>query len=127
MYAQFQKKEGAMKSKDSPCTTEAVANPDHVRLFEQVGKGKANQGEWRYFDPKHDDFEAAMKRIYQATNAKNQTELACILGISQSSISDAKSRRSIPAEWFLKLYELLEINPEWIKRGGECRYIQLAQ
>lgn len=33
---------------------------------------------------------------------------------TQSSVSDAKRRQSIPAEWRVKLFEKKRINPEWI-------------
>ena len=56
-------------------------------------------------------------RIQIATKTRTQTELADLLDIRQSSISDAKRRHSIPPDWILKLLEDHRINPEWIKNG----------
>ena len=46
-------------------------------------------------------FDEALERIKRATGARTQVDLAAILGIRQSSISDAKRRQSIPADWLL--------------------------
>lgn len=61
-----------------------------------------------YFDEVYD-------RIKFATNARTQVELAEMLEIRQSSISDAKRRRSIPAEWYIKLYDKFGLNLDWLR------------
>lgn len=45
----------------------------------------------------------ALQRFFEAAGCRTQTDLAKFLDISQSSISDAKRREVIPAEWLLKL------------------------
>lgn len=62
-------------------------------------------------------FDEALDRIKRATGARTQVDLAAILGIRQSSISDAKRRQSIPADWLLKLYRSHGLNPDWITTG----------
>ncbi|WP_243310547.1 LexA family transcriptional regulator [Fundidesulfovibrio agrisoli] len=62
-------------------------------------------------------FDEALERIKRATGARTQVDLAAILGIRQSSISDAKRRQSIPADWLLKLYRSHGLNPDWITSG----------
>ncbi len=62
-------------------------------------------------------------RICEATGTRTQMELADILGIRQSSISDAKRRRSIPREWFLKIWEKTGISPEWLEKGSGSKYL----
>jgi len=62
-------------------------------------------------------FDEALDRIKRATGARTQVDLAAILGIRQSSISDAKRRQSIPADWLLKLYRSHGLNPDWITSG----------
>ncbi len=62
-------------------------------------------------------FHQVYERIREATRARTQVELAKVLGIKQSSISDAKRRGSIPADWFLTLFEERGINPDWLKKG----------
>ncbi|MCC8193211.1 MAG: hypothetical protein LIP28_00995 [Deltaproteobacteria bacterium] len=44
----------------------------------------------------------------------------------QSSISDAKRRKSIPAEWLLKLLRHDQSNPDWILTGQGARYLRPA-
>ena len=59
-------------------------------------------------------FNEIMMRIHSVTNTKTQVELAKFLGIRQSSISDAKKRRAIPAEWLIKLLKYKSTNPDWV-------------
>lgn len=63
------------------------------------------------------DFESQYRRIFEATGCHTQVELAELLGIRQSSISDAKRRRTIPAEWLLKIFDKKGISPDWIRTG----------
>lgn len=63
------------------------------------------------------DFDQAIERIKKATQTRTQIELAAVLGIRQSSISDAKRRQSIPADWLLKLFRLRGLNPDWLASG----------
>lgn len=59
-----------------------------------------------------------IKRIQAATHTRSQTELASLLEISQSSVAEAKRRQAIPADWYLKLFEKLGVNPDWLKSGS---------
>lgn len=69
-------------------------------------------------------FEDAIERIKKSTGARTQVDLANILGIRQSSISDAKRRQSVPAEWLLKLYRTHGLNPDWILEGVDPQYLK---
>jgi len=69
------------------------------------------------------DFEAALARIRAVTGTRTQVELANILDIRQSSISDAKRRGCIPATWLVTLYERYGANPTWIKTGELTAYL----
>jgi len=62
-------------------------------------------------------FEAGFERLRTTLGFKNQKELADILEIRQSSISDAKRRDVIPADWAIKLLRKERINPHWIYVG----------
>ncbi|SNS06165.1 Bacteriophage CI repressor helix-turn-helix domain-containing protein [Humidesulfovibrio mexicanus] len=62
-------------------------------------------------------FEAAMERIRTVTGARTQVQLAEALDIRQSSISDAKRRASIPAEWLLKLQRKHQVFADWFLTG----------
>ena len=68
----------------------------------------------------------ALKRFLEAAGCSTQVELADFLGIRQSSISDAKKRKSIPADWLITLLRLKRINPEWILTGQGARLLQPA-
>lgn len=69
-------------------------------------------------------FDEALERIKRATGARTQVDLAAILGIRQSSISDAKRRQSIPADWLLKLYRSHGLNPDWITTGEQPQVLR---
>jgi len=69
-------------------------------------------------------FDEVLDRIKKATGARTQVELANLLGIRQSSISDAKRRNSVPADWYMKLYRALGLNPEWLSDGIEPMYLK---
>lgn len=70
------------------------------------------------------DFDAVFERIKRATHTRTQVEVAQILGIRQSSISDAKRRKSVPADWFLTLLRVYGLNPDWVADGIEPKYLK---
>lgn len=72
-------------------------------------------------------FQEVYDRIRCATNARTQTELAAVLEIRQSSISDAKRRNSIPSDWYMKLFEKFGLNPDWIKSGTGPMFLKIDQ
>jgi hypothetical protein len=68
-------------------------------------------------------FNEIILRFHSVANTKTQVELAEFLGIRQSSISDSKKRRAIPAEWLIKLLRHKSINPDWILLGVEPKFL----
>ena len=72
-------------------------------------------------------YEETMARIKTVSRTQTQTELAKLLEASQSSVAEAKRRQSIPADWYLKLFEKLGVNPDWLKKGNGPVYLPLAQ
>jgi len=64
-----------------------------------------------------------LSRVFEAAECRTQIELASLLGIRQSSISDAKKRNSIPAEWLVTLLRLRGVNPEWILSGNGPKFL----
>ncbi len=70
------------------------------------------------------NFEEIFERIKLATRTRTQIELANVLDIRQSSISDAKRRNSIPSDWCMKLFERYGLNPDWIKKGTGPMYLR---
>lgn len=69
-------------------------------------------------------YEETMTRIKIVSRTQTQTDLAKLLEISQSSIAEAKRRQSIPADWYLKLFEKLGVNPDWLKSGSGPVYLR---
>ncbi len=69
-------------------------------------------------------FDEIFERIKLATNTRTQVELADVLEIRQSSISDAKRRKSIPADWYMKLFEKFGLNPDWLKWESGPMYLR---
>lgn len=73
------------------------------------------------------NFDEVFERIKLATNTRTQVELAEVLDIRQSSISDAKRRNSVPSDWYMKLFEQFGLNPDWLKRGSGPMYLRTEQ
>lgn len=63
------------------------------------------------------DWLAAMGRIKELTGTKTQVQLAEVLNVRQSSVSEAKRRYSIPTEWQLKLLNTHGVLPVWLMTG----------
>jgi hypothetical protein len=72
-------------------------------------------------------FVEAYHRIQFATNTRTQIELANVLEIRQSSISDAKRRNSIPSDWYMKLFEKFGLSPDWLRHGTGPMYLRTEQ
>ncbi len=62
-------------------------------------------------------FQEFWERIKTATDIRTQGDLASILGVRQATVSDAKKRNSVPAEWLMKLYQSHKLNPVWLAHG----------
>ena len=60
---------------------------------------------------KPDTFDNAYSRIRVATQTRTQTEVAKLLGIKQSSISDAKKKNTVPDGWLITLYRACGLEP----------------
>lgn len=72
-------------------------------------------------------FEDQMRRIQEAAGTRTQANLADFLGIRQTSVSDAKRRGKIPAEWLVILMRVKQVLPEWILTGqGPCYTVALT-
>lgn len=67
-------------------------------------------------------FQDAYERILQSTGLRTQTDVAAMLGVKQSSISDAKRRNHIPDSWILTLFNKKSLNPSWIRTGEGPQY-----
>ncbi len=64
-----------------------------------------------------------LERIFAVAECCTQVELANFFGVKQSSISDAKRRKTIPSRWLIKLLRLKGVNPEWVITGRGARFL----
>ncbi|MDL2210269.1 helix-turn-helix domain containing protein [Desulfovibrio sp. OttesenSCG-928-O18] len=72
-----------------------------------------------------EDAKAQFARILAATGCRTQMELANLLGIRQSSVSEVVKRNKIPPGWLVKL-QRLGVNIDWITAGKGPQYIPRA-
>jgi len=62
-------------------------------------------------------FKYFFRRISDTTGIFSQTQLASILKVNRSAITQAKKNDSIPPKWILQLSKKFGLNPEWIETG----------
>ncbi len=58
-----------------------------------------------------------IRRIFDATGIRSQTDLANALEINRSGITHARKKNRIPDKWIVKLYRKFGFNPKWIETG----------
>jgi len=69
-------------------------------------------------------FESFLQRVYNATGISSQNELATVLNINRSAITQAKKKNNFPAKWLLNLYRLYGLNPDWLETGFGPTYLK---
>lgn len=68
-------------------------------------------------------YEQILGRIKEVTGATTQVQLAEVLEIRQSSISDSKLRASVPSDWLVKLERSHKVLAVWFESGEGPRYV----
>jgi len=68
-------------------------------------------------------FDKFYERVSAATGISSLADLAQILGLNRSAISQARKKGSIPATWLLELYRRFGLNPDWLEAGHGPRYL----
>ena len=63
------------------------------------------------------DFASCWNRVKQSTELKKQTQLAELLKISNSNISEAKVKDRFPLAWAFKIGQAYHIYTDWILTG----------
>ena len=71
-----------------------------------------------------DEFEKVFERLKAISNTSTQAELADVLHIRQSSISDAKRRNSVPSDWLIKFFDLFGTNPDYLRYGSKPVFLK---
>ena len=69
------------------------------------------------------EFDAFIKRVYDAAGIESQTDLAGILNVNRSAVTQARKKGAIPERWLLRLYRAYGINPEWLETGRGRTFI----
>ncbi len=64
------------------------------------------------------NFNIFFERTAKALNITSLSELADILKVNRSSISQARKKDSVPANWLLQLFRQYGLNPDWLEGGG---------
>ncbi len=65
------------------------------------------------------DVSLAMERLYEAAKVSGQRELAALLGVRQSAISDARRCNRLPLSWLLELQRANGVSPLWVITGTD--------
>ena len=63
-------------------------------------------------------FESFFSRVSEATGIRSQTELASVLEINRSAVTQAKKKGTVPAKWILRLSRKFRLNPDWLESGS---------
>jgi len=72
----------------------------------------------------HLKFKPFFKRISDTTGIVSQTQLASILKVNRSAITQAKKKDSIPPKWILQLSRKFGLHPDWIEKGIGKKFIR---
>lgn len=86
-------------------------------------KGRRHEGDRA---SRVEDWGGFMDRVHEALGPRTQIELASLLGIRQSSISDAKRRGTCPAEWQMTFVRL-GLSPDWLLTGKGPKHVVLSE
>ena len=62
-------------------------------------------------------FDAFLHRVFRTTQLTTQTELADVLQINRSAITQARKKDALPARWLLQLFRTYGLNPGWLESG----------
>ena len=65
------------------------------------------------------NFDDFFFRACEASGAKTQMELASILGINRSAITQAKNRNAVPEKWLLSISRKFAVSPDWLEHGDK--------
>ena len=75
---------------------------------------------------KTSDYNTIIERVYEATGIDSQTELARVLKINRSAVTQARKKGQVPDRWLLQLYRKFGLNPEWLEKGAGRTFLGTA-
>lgn len=62
-------------------------------------------------------FSGILERLFLATKSKTDSALAIALGITAQSVSQAKKKQQIPAQWFIDVANTYGVSVDWLISG----------
>lgn len=62
-------------------------------------------------------FSSTLERLFLATKSKTDSALATALGITAQSVSQAKKKQQIPAQWFIDVANSYGVSVDWLISG----------
>jgi phage repressor protein C with HTH and peptisase S24 domain len=71
-------------------------------------------------------FEGFFARAVKAAGIVSQTELAVLLGVHRSAITQAKKKDTVPKAWVLAVSRKTGLDPDWLEFGRAARLREVA-
>lgn len=62
-------------------------------------------------------FDIFFERVARATGLRTLSDLADLLEVNRSAVTQARKKDSVPATWLLRLYRQKGLNPDWLEGG----------
>jgi len=69
-------------------------------------------------------FNIFFERVSKPLGITSLTELADILKVNRSAITQARKKDSVPANWLLELFRCYRLNPDWLEGGSGPQFIK---
>lgn len=69
-------------------------------------------------------FNAFFDRTCSSLGISTLSELAAILNVNRSSITQARKKNSVPANWLLALFRIHGLNPDWLEDGTGPQWLK---
>jgi phage repressor protein C with HTH and peptisase S24 domain len=69
-------------------------------------------------------FNTFFERVSESLGITSLTELADILKVNRSSITQARKKDSVPANWLLELFRRYGLNPDWLEGGNGPHFLK---
>lgn len=73
------------------------------------------------------EFDAFFQRAQSACGIRSQSELANLLGLHRSAVTQAKNKGGVPTAWALTLSRLFGTDPQWLLTGQTLQPGQSGQ
>jgi phage repressor protein C with HTH and peptisase S24 domain len=62
-------------------------------------------------------FDAFMRRVEKGARVRSQNQLAGVLGIHRSAVTQAKRKDSVPRQWVYRVAEAFDLDAHWLLTG----------